>query len=123
MVPHSLRDEIEAPGITNGHESPPPDDRVLALWRKVDAVCFDVDCTLTTADSLDLLAEFMGVGGRVASVTNAAMNGDVSLEQALEERLEAINCTPADIQAFLSTHPPASRLSPVRPFSLYHPPS
>ncbi len=28
----------------------------------MQAVCFDVDCTCTTTDSLDLLAEFMGVG-------------------------------------------------------------
>lgn len=38
----------------------------------------------------------------------------MSLEDALEKRLEIINCTPADIQAFLRAHPAESRLVPVR---------
>lgn len=42
-----------------------------------------------------------------------AMDGSMSLEAALEKRLEVINCTPADIQAFLKAHPPDSRLTPV----------
>jgi len=33
-------------------------------------VCFDVDCTCTTTDSLDLLAEFMGVGRCAALVVS-----------------------------------------------------
>ena len=37
----------------------------------------------------------------------------MSLEDALEQRLEVINCTPTDIQAFLRAHPPESRLTPV----------
>ena len=43
-----------------------------------------------------------------------AMDGSMSLEAALEERLRIINCTPADIRAFLDAHPAGSRLSPVR---------
>lgn len=35
-----------------------------------NAVCFDVDCTITVNDTLDLLAEFMGVGEAVATLTN-----------------------------------------------------
>lgn len=38
----------------------------------------------------------------------------MNLEQALEERLRIINCTPADIKAFIHAHPPASRMVPVR---------
>lgn len=41
-----------------------------------------------------------------------AMDGSMSLEEALEQRLSVINCTPADIQAFLAAHPPESRLVP-----------
>jgi hypothetical protein len=37
----------------------------------------------------------------------------MSLEDALEQRLQVINCTPTDIQAFLRAHPPESRLTPV----------
>ena len=60
----------------------------------MQAVCFDVDCTCTVNDSLDLLAEFMGVGSSVASITNSAMDGTMALEDALEERLRILNCTP-----------------------------
>jgi hypothetical protein len=41
------------------------------------------------------------------------MDGSMNLEQALEERLKLINCTPQDIKAFIRAHPPASRLAPV----------
>jgi hypothetical protein len=32
---------------------------------------------------------------------NQAMDGSMNLEQALEERLRIINCTPKDIKAFI----------------------
>lgn len=89
-----------------------PSDRVLRLWRSAQAVCFDIDCTVAKNDQLDLLAEFMGVGEQVAAITNSAMDGSMSLEDALEKRLQVINCTPADIQAFLKAHLPESRLMP-----------
>lgn len=99
-----------------GNSSPGPatqaSDRVLKLWREANAVCFDVDCTITVNDSLDLLAEFMGCGDSVAAVTNKAMDGSMNLEQALEERLRIINCTPADIKRFIVAHPPSSRMVP-----------
>eukprot|EP00775_Hariotina_reticulata_P002377 gene2377-2682_t len=78
-----------------------PTEEVLKLWKEANAVCFDVDCTITKNDSLDLLAEFMGCGESVAAVTNKAMDGSMNLEQALEERLRIINCTPADIKRFI----------------------
>jgi hypothetical protein len=42
-----------------------------------------------------------------------AMDGSMNLEQALEERLNIINCTPADIKRFILAHPPSSRMVPV----------
>lgn len=36
----------------------------------IDVVCFDVDCTITVNDSLDLLAEFMGKKEAVEAITN-----------------------------------------------------
>jgi hypothetical protein len=41
------------------------------------------------------------------------MDGSMNLEQALEERLNIINCTPADIKRFILAHPPSSRMVPV----------
>lgn len=89
-----------------------PTSDVLNSWRRAHAVCFDVDCTCTVNDSLDLLAEFMGVGSSVASITSSAMDGTMALEDALEERLRIINCSPQDIQDFCLAHPPSSRLAP-----------
>ena len=42
------------------------------------------------------------------------MDGTLSLESALEQRLQVINCQPGDIQAFLKAYPPETRLFPVR---------
>ena len=36
-------------------------------------MCFDVDCTVTVNDTLDLLAEHMGVGEAVADLTKKVM--------------------------------------------------
>lgn len=89
-----------------------PSDETLALWRKTQAVCFDVDCTITVNDSLDLLGEYMGVKEQVEALTNKAMDGSMNLEQALEERLKIINCTPADVRKFVAAYPPESRFVP-----------
>ncbi|MEW5301341.1 MAG: hypothetical protein WDW36_004205 [Sanguina aurantia] len=89
-----------------------PSENVLAIWRRVDCVCFDVDCTVTTSDSLDLLAEFMGCKEQVEALTNKAMDGSLNLHDSLGERLRIINCTPANIQDFLEANPPASRMAP-----------
>ena len=69
---------------------------------------------MTLNDGLDLLAEFMGVGDAVASVTSAAMDGTMNLEQALQARLDLIACSPSDIKRFLKAHPPGTRLVQVR---------
>ncbi|KAG2496545.1 hypothetical protein HYH03_005368 [Edaphochlamys debaryana] len=90
----------------------PPTDEALSLWRSADAVCFDVDCTITVNDGLDLLAEFMGCKEEVEELTNKAMDGVMPLNTSLEERLNLINCSPSDLRAFLKAHPPASRLAP-----------
>lgn len=106
----SARTSIDAGGGPGPHLV--PSDRVLKLWRTAQAVCFDIDCTVAKNDQLDLLADFMGVGEQVAAITNSAMDGSMSLEEALEQRLAVINCTPADIQGFLKAHPAESRLTP-----------
>ncbi len=42
-----------------------------------------------------------------------AMNGEVSLEEALRDRLRIIDCTPEDLTMFSQAHPPISRLTQV----------
>ncbi len=41
------------------------------------------------------------------------MDGSLTLEAALEQRLEIINCKPADIKRFIATYPPQKRMVPV----------
>lgn len=89
-----------------------PSKEALAMFHKAECVCFDVDCTITVNDSLDLLAEFMGVGEACAKLTSKAMDGSMNLEASLGERLNLINCRPSDIKRFIKAHPPASRLTP-----------
>uniref|UniRef100_A0A7D7QY02 Glycerol-3-phosphate dehydrogenase [NAD(+)] n=1 Tax=Chlamydomonas raudensis TaxID=284013 RepID=A0A7D7QY02_9CHLO len=89
----------------------------LAIWHRAEAICFDVDCTITTNDGLDLLAEFMGKGEECEKITNQAMDGTVDLSESLEQRLQIINCTPADVKRFIKANPPQSRLAPgIVPF-------
>jgi hypothetical protein len=63
---------------------------------------------------LSLLSKRLtGTPAHTDAHVSQAMDGSLSLEAALEERLKLINCTPADIQAFIKAHPPQSRLVPV----------
>jgi len=109
-----LLEEVLAPSQPPRSTSPrsKPPGNILRLWRNAHAVCFDIDCTVAVNDSLDLLAEFMGVGKEVAELTNAAMDGSMSLEEALTARLRVIKPKPSDIHAFLAANPPESRLVP-----------
>ena len=47
-----------------------PSPAVLATWRSAKAVCFDVDSTLCTDESIDEIAAFLGVGEEVAALTS-----------------------------------------------------
>ncbi|MBT4147320.1 MAG: haloacid dehalogenase, partial [Gammaproteobacteria bacterium] len=45
-----------------------------------DIIFFDCDSTLSEIEGIDELAERAGCGAEMAALTNAAMNGEVSLE-------------------------------------------
>ncbi|KAL3150327.1 hypothetical protein ABBQ32_000172 [Trebouxia sp. C0010 RCD-2024] len=79
---------------------------VLRLWRSAQAVCFDVDSTLCEDESIDELADFLGVGQEVAEMTANAMGGSVKFEDALQMRLAVMNSSHQNIQDFLAAHPP-----------------
>ena len=85
------------------------------IWSTLgpnSAVAFDVDLTVTSEDSIDALAKFMGKSDSVAAITDKAMNGDMTLEQALEERMRIINPSPQNVQQYLEATPPSARLNP-----------
>jgi len=68
-------------------------------WPPFQHVFFDCDSTLTAVEGIDVLAEQAGRGEEVKRLTEAAMNGEVDLEDVYGERLEQINPTRAQIQA------------------------
>jgi phosphoserine phosphatase len=40
--------------------------QIIGNWRRAQAVCFDVDSTVTVGEGIDELADFCGVGEVVA---------------------------------------------------------
>jgi phosphoserine phosphatase len=59
-------------------------------------VFFDVDSTLVTIEGIDVLA---GGNPEIAKLTEAAMNGEVPLEEVYARRLEIIRPSRADVDA------------------------
>lgn len=55
-----------------------------------DIICFDCDSTLSKIEGIDELARRVGLGEELAKLTNAAMNGEVALEEIYSKRLELI---------------------------------
>ncbi|KAJ0963490.1 hypothetical protein J5N97_028612 [Dioscorea zingiberensis] len=87
-----------------------PTKDVLEIWRKADAVCFDVDSTVCLDEGIDELADFCGSGQAVAEWTNKAMSGSVPFEEALAARLSLFNPSLSQLNDFLEKRPP--RISP-----------
>ncbi len=58
--------------------------------RKFDAVCFDCDSTLSRVEGIDELAARAGCKAEIAALTDAAMNGDVALDDVYGARLERV---------------------------------
>eukprot|EP01134_Creolimax_fragrantissima_P003359 CFRG3359T1 len=87
-------------------------EQVNRLWRHAQAVCFDVDCTVTKNDALDDLAEFLGLGDKVEALTNAAMEGSMPLDEALQKRLDIMEPTVEKLVAYGKSNPAEGRLVP-----------
>jgi len=82
-------------------------ESVRHVWHRVQAVCFDVDSTVIPHEGLDLVAELCG--RPVSALTQQAMAGSIPFEKALEQRLDHIRPTRADIDRCIQTYfaPPA----------------
>jgi phosphoserine phosphatase len=83
---------------------------IRTLWRQAQAVCFDVDSTVTRDEAIDVLATFCGKGAEIAAMTKRAMEGSIRFEDALRERLSLLRPSRDTVAACVRTHPP--RLSP-----------
>jgi phosphoserine phosphatase len=68
-------------------------------WPPYDHIFFDCDSTLTTVEGIDVLAKLLGKGWRVRVLTEAAMSGDVELEEIYAKRLRTIRPTLGQIRA------------------------
>lgn len=62
-----------------------------------DVVCFDCDSTLSRIEGIDELARQHGLFNKVAALTDAAMNGELALEEVYASRLDLIRPNQASI--------------------------
>lgn len=81
-------------------------EEAQTLWRRADAVTFDVDSTVILDEGIDELAKFCGKGDQVAAMTREAMQGQVTFQESLAVRLGIIKPSVDQIKQFLATHPP-----------------
>ncbi len=96
-----------APGIAAEFDLPALPDAREAVWaehqargidlavqpaegRRKRALLADMDSTMIGQECIDELADAAGVGDAVAAVTRRAMNGEVDFEDALRERVAAL---------------------------------
>ncbi|MCA9979543.1 MAG: HAD-IB family phosphatase [Anaerolineales bacterium] len=76
-------------------------------WTPYKNIFFDCDSTLSTIEGIDVLAESCGKKETVEALTNAAMNGQLDLQQVYGQRLQAIRPTHQqimDIKAAYKRH-------------------
>jgi phosphoserine phosphatase len=58
-----------------------------ALGRQKRLLLADMDSTIVTGETLDELADQVGLKDRIAAVTARAMNGEIEFKEALQERV------------------------------------
>lgn len=63
-----------------------------------DIICFDCDSTLSKIEGIDELGRKSGLYDELVTLTNAAMNGELALEQVYGKRLSLINPNRAQMQ-------------------------
>ncbi len=68
--PNNSSNSTSIPNATTMSVKRDPCPLVLSTWRSARAVCFDVDSTLCTDESIDEIAAFLGVGEQVAALTS-----------------------------------------------------
>lgn len=79
---------------------------VKAIWKKADAVCFDVDSTVIMEEAIDELAKFCGKGKEIEELTKATMGGKMEFGESLTTRLNMFHPTLHQVQEFIRLNPP-----------------
>ncbi|WP_439580558.1 phosphoserine phosphatase SerB [Elioraea sp.] len=67
-----------------------------AEGRRKRLLVADMDSTIVTGETLDELADFAGLKGRIAAITARAMNGELDFAAALRERVAMLGGLSAD---------------------------
>lgn len=101
--PETLRARLNTTGASVGVIDGP------LLERDAGLLLLDVDSTLTTTEAIDLLAAQVGRGDEVASITEAAMRGELDFAQSLRARVAVLRGLPAKVLAEVG---PKMTLSP-----------
>lgn len=68
----------------------------LARPRKKRLLISDMDSTIIQQECIDELAAAIGIGERVAAITERAMNGELDFAEALRERVSLLKGLPRD---------------------------
>lgn len=64
---------------------------------KFDSVVFDVDSTLVSIEGLDYLASLSGKEMEISAITKKAMNGEITMREAMIEKMAAISPSISDL--------------------------
>ena len=60
-------------------------------------ICFDMDSTLIQTEVIDELAERAGVGEKVKTITESAMQGDIDFEDSFKQRIKLLKGLDASV--------------------------
>ena len=72
----------------------------VGLYRRAKRlVVMDVDSTLVRGEVIEMLAERAGCAEQVATITQAAMRGELDFEQSLRERVALLEGLPVSVLA------------------------
>lgn len=84
-----------------------PRDRRL---RDVGVAALDMDSTLITIECIDEIADFKGIKGQVAAITESAMRGEIDFAQSLTRRVALLAGLP--VADLASVYDERLRISP-----------
>lgn len=65
-----------------------------ASWQPKKLLICDMDKTIVDAETLDEVAELVGIGQQVAQITEQAMRGEIDFHGALRERIKLLTGQP-----------------------------
>lgn len=103
MMRSSSEATLSSSGTHSANKGMPED--AIAILKRANAVCFDVDSTVIPEEGIDIMADFKGQGEAVAELTRNAMGGSVDFRSALEQRMELIRPSRDDMTGILKKNP------------------